>query len=79
VRNERSTASRERHDTRGTEPTACGLEDATPETVEYLAAQFEPPQKMRGLLETYGKTINQITENVGADEEDRIQAYAELR
>ena len=47
--------------------------------MEYLSSQFAPLQEMRSLLETYGKTINQITDNVDADEEERIQAYAELR
>jgi hypothetical protein len=56
-----------------------GEEHATPETVEWLSQNFEPLQKMRGILKTYGDTINEITDNIDASDEERIQAYAELR
>jgi hypothetical protein len=57
----------------------AGYEDASPEAVEFLTQNFEPLQKMRGLLKTYGDTSNTITDNIDADDEERIQAYAELR
>jgi hypothetical protein len=44
----------------------AGLENASPETVEYMAKQFKPLEKMRALLTQYGETINAITDNVDA-------------
>ena len=57
----------------------AGYEHATPEIIEFLSKNFAPLSKMRGLLKQYGDSINGITDNVDADEEQRIEAYAELR
>lgn len=57
----------------------AGYEDASHEGVEFLTKQFPPLAKMRAILKTYGDTLNAITDNIDADDEERIQAYAELR
>jgi len=79
VEQERASSAEQATTSAGHALQRAGLENATPQTVEFLAGQFAPLEKMRGILKQYGDTINTITDNVDADEEERIAAYAELR
>jgi len=57
----------------------AGHEDANAETVEFLTKNFEPLAKMRSILKTYDDALDAITADADASDEERIEAYAELR